>query len=90
MDGGTRGQRKLSSGVLVCFSLFLLLVAPFHYAIDRCIYSLCEGRDTLRREFSQGTHWEYFSLTAALSPQGKGGADEWSATDRGTVGLIVQ
>ena len=39
MDGGTRGQGKHSSGVLFCFSLFLLLVAPFHYAIDRCFLS---------------------------------------------------
>ena len=31
-----------------------------------------------------------FSLTAVLPPQGEGGADEWSATDEGTIGLIVQ
>ena len=32
--------------------------------------------------------WMLFSLTAALSPRGKGGAAEWAATDWGAGGLI--
>ncbi len=34
-----RGQGKHSSGVLVWFSVVLLLVAPFYYAIDECFVS---------------------------------------------------
>ena len=37
MDGGTRGQGKHSSGVRFCFSLVLLPVAPFHYAIEGAV-----------------------------------------------------
>ena len=76
--------------MLFLFSVVLLLVAPFHYAIGRWFYSMGEGFGALNREISQGLHWDYFPLTAALPPQGEDVTAEWAVTDSGTKGLIVQ
>ena len=54
-----KDSEALGRGRIGCvgrFVLVQLLVAPFHYAIDRFICSRGEGRGALGREISQGEH----------------------------------